>query len=119
MKNDNQSKYKIVSGQLLDKNGNIVPLEFGNPEQIQVLKEYESRISELKDGLKLIVEFETKHTALASFKCVCGQNVFFENEADDDDDVECLNNMKKKCNDCKAEYELSVKDDELFAKKIK
>ena len=33
--------------------------EIGNPEQIKLIKEYENRISELKEGMELEVEFET------------------------------------------------------------
>lgn len=110
---------KIIDGKFFDEKGNEVPMEFGNPEQIKLLKEYESRILELNEGLPLDVEFETKHTANVSFKCICGNNVFFENEAEDDEDIECLNNMKKSCYNCKAEYQLFVKEDELFSKKIK
>lgn len=110
---------KIIDGKFFDEKGNEVSLEFGNPEQIKLLKEYESRFEELNEGLELEVEFETTHTASVSFKCVCGKNLYFENEADDDEDIECLNNMKKTCFNCKNEYQLFVKEDELFAKKIK
>lgn len=110
---------KIIDGKFYDEKGNEVPLEFGNLEQIKLLKEYESRISELNEGLELDVDFETTYTASVKIVCVCGKNIFFENEADDDEDINCLDNLKKSCRSCKAEYQLFVKEDALFAKKIK
>jgi hypothetical protein len=113
----NQPKYKIVNGKIVDNKGNEVPLEFGNPEQIKLIKEYENRISELKEGMELEVEFETVHTAQIQFKCFCDRMLFKEATAEDDDDVDCLNNKKIICNNCKTEFILYVQEDNLFVKK--
>ena len=112
------NKYKIIGGQILDEKGNNVPLEFGNPEQIKLLKEYESRNSELIQGLELEVDFKAVYTASTSFKCSCDKKLYKSEDADDDDDIECMNKEKITCSNCKSEYILYVQDENLFVKKL-
>lgn len=95
----------------------VIPLEFGNKEQIKLMNQANELIRLFRtDGVEVSVNVITKVEASASFKCVCGQTVWKDNEVDDEDDIEPLQGYTK-CQRCQKEYDISQNDDgELIAK---
>lgn len=103
------SKYRVINGRLCDQTGKPVPLEFGNWEQINFIKNQIRLIEEFNgDGVEVDVVVNTKYIFEADFACVCGATIYAENEADDEDDIDCLHNTMKTCNKCKESYILKV-----------
>lgn len=113
------NKYKILDGKLCDAKGNPIQLEFGNREQIEFIRYWEAVVEEQKTkGIELDVTYSVTYTAEADFLCECGQRIFIEADADDEDDIDCLNEIEKTCRKCKAEYEIIVTDEnEVRAKR--
>lgn len=111
-------KFKIVKGQLCNSNGEPIPLEFGNREQIDFIREHERMIEEFNgEGVELDVSWEAHYTAETHIDCPCGKTIWIETDADDEDDIECLDKAEKTCRNCGTEYILFVnKDYELIAK---
>lgn len=111
-------KFKIVKGQLCDSKGEPIPLEFGNREQIEFIREHERMIEEFNgDGVELDVDWEVHYTAETHIDCPCGHTIWIETDADDDDDIDCFDKTKRRCRHCETEYILIVnKNNELVAK---
>lgn len=62
-------------------NGQVVPIEFGNKEQIELMNRKLEEIYALEhEGLPIedSVECETRVVASLSFKCPCGHRIDFE-----------------------------------------
>ena len=93
-----------------------IPIEFGNADQIRLYKREQQNMDELTEGVELDFEVDTVHTYSAQIKCICGYNVFFEQEDDDDDNRECLADNKRSCNKCKREYKTYMENGELMVK---
>ena len=112
-------KYRIVNGRLVNSNGDIIPLEVGNAEQIEFIRQQETIAEEQKNkGIELDVTYSVLYRAEADFLCECGQRVFIEVEADDEDDIECLDGIKKACRKCKTTYDIIVtNENEVRAKR--
>jgi hypothetical protein len=112
----------IKNGHIFNKEGVKQRLEFGNAEQIQLIKEYNQKINLLKtEGVELHVDFEVEVTANAVFKCLCGTFIHFEANADDEDDISGFNGRERTCRTCGNNYKLSVpvnEDDVLLIKLI-
>lgn len=90
---------------LLYKNGAKVPLEFGNEEQIKVIRAYERRLKQYSDGkIKPLFSFQTKGNII--FGCACDKTIEFITEADDDHDIKCFDNSFVQCNSCKRRYQI-------------
>lgn len=97
----------------------VVPLEFGNKEQIRLMNEAKEVIEALKgDGLEVDVCVKTQYTAEADFKCTCGQTVWFEVEMDDEDDFDDLNGEETSCPKCKARYKLEYDSGQTLVKLV-
>lgn len=121
---------KLKNGKFF-RDGNPVPLEFGNQEQIDLMKAELSKLapeivedSEEDDGKNSSVEVDvhieetTTYTASVSLKCSCGAYVRWsgyeptewEDEATDD-----LQDEKERCRTCHKEYRLEKRDKGWFA----
>jgi len=93
------------------KDGEVVPVEFGNNEQIKLIRDQEKRIEMFNgDGLEVDVEHEIEVTAYTHFKCICGKQINMEASASSDDDFECLEGKKSTCGACKRAYEVVASD---------
>ena len=109
----------IKNGKFYNKEGEIVPLEFGNVEQIRAIKEHEQKIEELKgDGYEIEVDFEVTVEASAKFRCTCGSWLFFTVDADEEDDISCFEGYPNKKCGCGCTYELEVDDYVLLVKLV-
>ncbi len=84
-------------------------LEFGNVEQISLLKEHESKLSEFIDGH--IVEPDIEISADINFKCICGTYLYTEEIIPSDDDFDKFINKKITCHKCKQVYVIDRNDD--------
>lgn len=93
--------------------------EFGNKEQIALIRETEKRISALNnEGLVISTEHEVVYTASLQFRCVCGQHVWKE-----DDDARNRTDISGlvgtcQCMKCKKRYEVTEKKGDLIIKLI-
>lgn len=100
----------------------VVPLEFGNKEQIRLMNEAKYVFQALSgDGLEVDVEVESKITASVNFKCTCGQTVWFEVEIPEEDNFNDLDDEETNCPKCKNRYKLEYDSGETvvkFAKKL-
>jgi hypothetical protein len=110
----------LIKGKFYDDGGNVIPLEFGNKKQIEVMQDALRQYNALTgDGLRLDVGFETNIIASCDFKCICGQTVWRETETDSEDRISDLGGIAR-CIKCKQEYKLEFDDDgELVATIVK
>lgn len=92
----------------------LVPVEFGNKEQIDLLKKAEEK---LKQGVDIDINFEEKvsYTIKASWECpICNhQNSErdyeeYEEFEPDDDDVEEFLQENTHCENCDSDFTLKV-----------
>lgn len=91
----------------------LIPIEFGNKEQIRLMTEAKNRIEAIQgDGLYADVNIITTFTANITGKCLCGQTIWWELELDDEDDLKDLIGETTSCKVCKKKYELA--EDEYF-----
>lgn len=110
---------KLIKGQFIDDNGAVVPAEFGNLEQIKLLK----RAEEFKDGFVVYLETEEIPTYEneISFKCVCDKNISrtIEDGEEIPDPEIFIRRIGKEisCRHCKATYTLEDnKDGDILVK---
>lgn len=105
------------------RDGEKVPLEFGNKEQIRLMQEQMQVITALKEGLVLEPDIEeiTTYSAEVRFKCICGTRVSKTlEELDDNDPLEVINRfdgLSRSCYKCQRKYYFSINEDgDLIAK---
>jgi hypothetical protein len=106
----------LRNGKFYDDAGNVVPLEFGNKEQIEWLN-YAERLA--KEGEEPTIQFSGWDTEKGGFygsyftvKCLCGQYVEFPN-------IQYKDGLKRRC-DCGNQFKMvETSDDSLVVKLIK
>jgi collagenase-like PrtC family protease len=88
-----------------------VPLEFGNKEQIKLLREVDRRAEMLQgEGLEIEIVGEEKWTLMAQFRCICSNQIFFEDDnCDDELDINGLC-KDRTCRKCKRVYSVEGGD---------
>jgi hypothetical protein len=111
--------FKLRDGKLYNSNGDIVPLEFGNIDQINFIKDLEKRLETLSTkGIDVDVCYEPiRFDAEIRFACLCGVTVYKTVEVYEEDNDQDLDGEFVKCRSCKTEYELQINDNgDLVAK---
>lgn len=95
----------LKNGKFYDYAGNVVPLEFGNREQIRLIHEHDQRASAFKgDGLNIEYDSEPKYHLQARFQCICSEAIYIDDhDAEDEFDAEGLC-KDIKCHSCKRTY---------------
>lgn len=87
------------------RDGVFEPLEFGNKDQIKIIRDSLRLANQLlTTGVPVDVEFESVITAKVEFRCQCGQLVWFEREVDYDEDYKNLYGVTSSCLKCKTKY---------------
>lgn len=119
---------KLLNGKFYD-NGNIVPLEFGNLEQIKLIQAEIKRLEELEaaeeEGIPVepyCTEVTTIYEVNVDHTCTCKNTVWFSYEikdADDENDavetyVKTIDSKTKKCSKCSTQWELKNINNKLF-----
>lgn len=94
-------------------NGEVVPIEFGNKEQIRLMTNALGDLKALEnDGIEIDPDFEEKVVASYNFKCVCGSWVrFSEVEADDEQDALKEFIGQTRCCKCKKKYKIEQSEE--------
>jgi len=102
------------------RGGSPVKPEFGNAEQIECLKQYETLGDILKEGMIVDnIQYDMQPIdATASFKCICGRKIYVNTEADEEDDIVCFKNKKVSCNTCLRSYIFDINNDHDLVVKI-
>lgn len=83
-----------------------VPLEFGNKEQIALIKKAE-QYAEWLSGDGLEVDPEITYRATVDIECICGDQVYFsevEHEEYEQSAIDGLLGDEATCRSCKREY---------------
>ena len=108
--------YQIRSGKML-LDLKPVPLEFGNLEQIKIIKQEAERNRLMKEeGLKIHPSYEIQFR----FLCLCGYSVYHEEDIEEFDDVsEFIPQKDKTCSQCKREYVFDLDDSGDYVVKLK
>lgn len=90
-----------------------VPVEIGNLEQIELLKE-QNKYAVQFAGKGLQANVDISVTAYSKFKCVCGKHLYFEVvECNTNDEAEEeLHLQKQDCVGCGRKYIISFDEDE-------
>lgn len=99
---------KLVAGKFIDDKGNEVPPEFGNKEQIKLIRQAEQRI-ELLEGDGLDCDFEETLKINFSFVCICGfRRIIFEDEFEGtvNYDPSDVIGWDRSCSKCGRRYEI-------------
>lgn len=102
------------------ENGVPVPLEFGNVEQIKLMKEAEKRLALMTgEGMPIDVWIEASYEANTKFKCIsCSKPVFVSRSVDDErDKSDMIGDCA--CNWCKEKYVISKNNEGDFIVKKK
>ena len=100
----------LRNGKFYDSDGNVVPLEFGNQEQIDIFKRAERMMYE---GEELQLNFDIGACEYGFFElhCFCGKTIVINNRPE-------LDKVGKfKCKACKTKY--SVEDSDAIGMTIK
>lgn len=98
--------------------------EFGNLEQIKLIKKAEFRYDNLKNGIELDIYVEDdepkeEYLHTADLVCVCGCNVKFEVYSDIiEEDADLFDEMNETCFNCKREYETYTEDWNVLKAKL-
>jgi len=117
VRNRDRNAMELKNGQFF-KNGVVVPVEFGNEEQIKLLKEQGIYLDKLRNGLELNPISEISVTYTDIFKCFCGLQIFLENESEREDDEECLSEITRKCRCGKHTFKTYMECGSLMVKEI-
>ena len=108
---------KLINGVFKDNEGNTIPPEFGNKEQIRLIKQLEIRHDNYTKGFPLDIRVDTNYSFKTSFTCVCGSEIYLEGESHNEEDALWeLKEVKKSCRKCKKEYITKEVNDELIVK---
>lgn len=113
----------VLRGGKFYRGSEIVPLEFGNIEQINLIRKQEKILNAINgEGLILDVWVDqvTTYTVKADFVCTeCNTRLWIDEEVDDEDDkAEILG--EHSCHHCKAKYKISMnKEGEYVVKSLK
>ena len=93
----------IQKGKFVDEKGNVVPLEFGNIEQIAILRKLEART---ENGEDVGVEMESLGwEGTIEFRChACNHQVFKTFESEDEFWTSKEIPKTIECRNCKAKY---------------
>jgi hypothetical protein len=95
------NKYEIIN-EVMCCNGIKCELEFGNQEQIKVLRAHELMMKEL-NGIGL--DIEPRYEIKFRFRCICGIHLSHEEDIDTEDYVEDFEpNKKCTCRKCNRQY---------------
>lgn len=107
---NNPPKMILKAGKFYDSLGNLVPAEFGNKEQIELVHKAEKKLKELESG-KYEVDPVVSVTAEIAMTCICGSGlIIFSGEGDDEQDAfDSLEGNHKSCRHCKRDYEVFTK----------
>lgn len=96
----------IKNGKFHNEDGQMVPIQIGNKEQIDCLNQSLKRLSELEQDNALSVSYEVEEVlANVGFTCVCGIKIFRECE-----DTYELIDRNITCYKCKTKYIIIEKD---------
>jgi hypothetical protein len=103
----------LKNGKFYDQAGNVVPLEFGNKEQIETLQRAEAWMREgeyLEEDYVLSSDGERIVAAIYSWTCLCGKYVTAKQH-------ERMAGRKYKCSDCSNRFEvIEDEDQDLFTR---
>lgn len=124
MENTTKQKYSIRNSKLYYGEDECTP-EFGNQAQIDCIKRHAEWLNQLEHGQPCDIDIEKTFTASFRIKCKCEQNIYFEIEVDDEDDIDNeFIGKKKKCRKCHTEFIIAKNydddlDTDLIAKIVK
>jgi hypothetical protein len=102
----------------------VVPLEFGNKIQIDLMEKARAHLFELQnDGVEIEPDLEITWNASVAFKCLYGHTIHESFDGDEDTpDRSILNEMfedvHKICRGCKREFLFSINDDDKLVYKL-
>jgi len=109
-----QTQKLVLKGGKFYRGKELVPIEFGNWEQIKLIEEKQEELKAIHgEGLIVDVWVEeiTYYMAKADFKCIeCDSTVDIEQEVDDEDDKDDILG-ECKCWKCRAIYEIKKNSD--------
>lgn len=113
-------KYSIKEG-VLYCNGELANIEFGDYDLINFIKQENERLESLQsdEGFEIPISIETLYKAEGNFKCICGQTIWIESEADDEDDA--INDLvgTRTCRKCEQKFDIKKGDDNEIVAVIK
>jgi len=108
----------LKQGKFYDQDGNNVPLEFGNKEQIKLLE----RVQDLRTEGRLLrgwydkdIDGEIEHVSY-SFQCICGKRTELKFTYEENNELET---HKFTCNKCEIKYILEACDFSEFYAVVK
>jgi len=94
---------RLIEGKFYEGD-KVIPLEFGNKEQIRIIAEQQRIVDELNgDGLVVDPDIEEVIKVSVSTKCLCGGGVYFQDReiGSDDDAIEEMQGDIASCHKCK------------------
>jgi hypothetical protein len=116
---------RIFQGQFYRGNELVKP-EFGNVEQIRLLREAAEKMEARKDGV--LVDFtateKINYIIEGDFECDCGNSISHrdtdnEDASDEDDAIEDvkehMTSFSKTCRNCRTSWDFIKRDGDLYA----
>jgi hypothetical protein len=101
------------------RDGEVMPVEFGNLEQIKALEDVELHKQALKEGLMLDWDSEIEVRYTADFKCFCGNRIDMEEESEQEERPDCLSGKTFKCRCKKHSFKTYMEYGCLMVKEVK
>lgn len=115
------SKLSLKDGKFY-REGKPVPLEFGNWEQIKLIKEKQERLAAINgEGMPIEVWVDevVTYTAKTDFRCIkCDKFVYVDDEISDEFAKDDLLGIHS-CWHCRQKYEILKNDEGEFVVKVK
>lgn len=100
---------KLINGRFYDDNNNVIKLEFGNKQQINLIKQKEKMLTELENSFPGRIRHEVYFKSVIDFECPsCKTNRSYE----DDEYLEFESNADDfkgsviHCDKCNTEFEI-------------
>ena len=109
---------RLIEGKFYEGD-RVIPIEFGNKEQIKLINEAKRTMDELTgDGMVVYPDIEEVVKVSVSIKCVCGGGVYFHDReiGNDDDVIEEMQGNIASCGKCRKKYVLDVFGGDLVVK---
>lgn len=112
----------LKNGKFYNSDGQVMPLEFGNKEQIDILKKEQNRVDCFTgDGLPITIDIDERviYDFQIRFHCICGHPMYRDYESEECDDFTGLFKRDFHCTQCKRNYTAEIDPDDMTGALIK
>ena len=111
----------LRDGKFYNDHGQVVPLEFGNKEQIALIHDYERREREFNKGMIMVFDVDESESIVklhSHFRCLCEKYINFDSQGDSEYIAyDMLDGQRQRCT-CGRKYVLELADQGFYIVKF-